>query len=416
MRNPDMKSTISPSNLNQRRKFTAAGHFLFFGSIFFLFNPFFAIGTIPRFAGFGLFIAVGTFLSILANPVFDKRVFIWIFLFSVVYVIATLRINYIGLNSNADEDVSVLESILTVILISCSMIMTNSLNVKVLKNCLLIIGIPVSFWITVHYKELFDYTLSDSFQLGVIDYNSYQIVSQMLAITIISCLSSINMNNKYTIKNITMAIMSFVFLFGMSQGLARGEYVALVFSISILIFGPKLSILAIGGIYASLPLIFSAIDLPIVERLMEVEQGDYGTRDYLFQSGFEAIVSDPTIFLIGGGLNYFQNLMNFPLESFPHNIFLESWISGGVFFFIVMISIYITPVFKAALLTRLNSDQKFLLALCVFCTLIGMKSGTIVSPWLIGLFSCCYLKLKLAPNHRQSGYKELHQSARILSA
>tara|TARA_R110000850_G_scaffold1592_2_gene8771 strand:+ start:727 stop:1977 length:1251 start_codon:yes stop_codon:yes gene_type:complete len=415
MRNPDINSTTNPSNLNLRRKLTVAGHFLFFGSIFFLFNPFFAIETIPRFGGFGILIAAGTLLSIIANPEFDKRVFFWIFLFNIVYIISILRVNYIGLNSNLEEDGSVLEAILTALLISASMLMTGSLNVKVLKNALVIIGVPISFWFTLHYKELFDYTLRDSFQLGVIDYNSYQIVSQILAITVISCLSSINLVEKYTIRNIILIIMSFVFLFGMSQGLARGEYVALVFSISILIFGPKLSILVIGAIYVCLPFIFSVIDLPIIDRLLEVEQGDYGTRDYLFRSGFEAIVSDSTIFLIGGGLNHFQNLMNLPLESFPHNIFLESWISGGILFFIVMISIYITPIFKAALLIRLDLDQKFLLALCVFCALIGMKSGTIVSPWLIGLFSCCYLKLKFAPIQRQLGHKELDRSARIQS-
>ena len=131
-------------------------------------------------------------------------------------------------------------------------------------------------------------------------------------------------------------------------------------------------------------------------RLRLLFEGDTSERSQLFSECVVLLEDNPIVILIGGGMNYFQSYWSFTSGRFPHNVLLESLVAGGVGLASVYFYLYILPIISTIVRSwsiRLQFSQRMCLSLSILVLVVASKSGSILSSWGFGMFTCVFLSL-----------------------
>jgi O-antigen ligase len=383
-----LESSQSTSILN------VIGHILFFSAFFVLNNPFFLLETTARFSVFLFMIASGGGLIIFQHV---GRVYTRLpltFFITLLFLIMFLRRTEVGSLADTSNNEQIYQSILALFVLILSISITDVFNLKIIKNVFLVSSFLCVIPICLNYQDLFDFEQQNSFELGTLSFNNYQIVSHLLGIFIIVSASYIREIRGPLVFRLFLFIMILVCIYVMFQGYARGEVFALLISLAVYVFGTSIGIILLISLLPAISFLISYIDTPLTQRAAVILQGDFGERDILFGQATSAVFSDLSIFAVGGGANYFQSLYNYPFEMYPHNIFLEALISGGILLAGALAWIYLRPLGLYIFKSKRTPDESFLFGISLFVLLIYMKSGSIISFWGLGSIACLFLRLE----------------------
>lgn len=392
------------SEFSWRKTCSYLGHILFFGGFFLISNPFIFIESALRFFVFALMLSLGVVL-ININEEKKRRVSFFPAYCTILFLaVSAARLNYVRSATHASVEYQIFLPVMTVFSIICSLLITNKFSIRLASFSIFASGLLCFVPIMLNYRDLFDRDMAETYTLGMLSFNSYQTVAQIIGMLILNAIFIFwNMKLKIHAWIIFVPII-FAALFVTMQGYARGEAAALVLSAVIFVFGSR-SFIVFGILALSLSNIVAYfIDSPLAVRILSLINGDFAERDYLLQLSINTIYQNPSLILIGGGMNYFQIDNSLPFELYPHNIFIEGLISGGIFLLVPMSIIYLLPIIKAFIRNVGESDQRYLLSMTSFFAIIYMKSGTLLSFWGLGVLTCMFLAL--------NGAKELRQGAR----
>lgn len=367
------------------------GHALYFSSLFILNNPFFFLETEFRFGIFIALLTLGMSLIISSEKVKRKIPFAAILFLILSYFISSLRINSVGSMSSIGSSADQAQSIVTAYTILASLFISSRFNIRKMNLSLLFISAICFLPIFINSKDIFDYYQRNSYSLGVLTYDSYQAASQIIGFFAISLIAFALSERRTFATYAVTSIVALTAFYTITLSPARGEAIALAISAFILFISRgKLGYVALG-LAAILATSQSFFETTLGARLSGVATGDFGDRDYLFNLAVSQFFSDIKTILVGAGLNGFQYYNSLPLELYPHNFLLEGAISGGIILLILLIYIYLYPIISLFFKSPRTNDQNFCLSIMIFLLLINMKSGTIVSFWGMGTYTCIFL-------------------------
>lgn len=382
---------ISLDSIINRRAIFVLGHLLYFSAIVILNNPLVFIETQTRFILFTGAILLGSgFIFFLGKPIRETPKIRYVFLL-VLLVVAGFRINFVNSLENTTTNTQIIQVTLTVFSIFCSYLISSKFDIRLSKLVIMGSGIVSFFPIFFSRNEIFDYELKDTFTLGVLTYDSYQTVSQIIGMMVICVLSFVLDRGRLSLVSVPLSLLIIIGLYTMTLSPARGESVALVLAMSMyFISGGRWFLIALAAILA---INFGGMisDSVLLERLSGVATGDFGERDYLFSLALGQAFSGGREFLFGGGLNYFQYYNFLPLEMYPHNFILEGLVSGGVLLLLSLIAVYILPIPVALKRASSLDNGRFLLCFMIYIAVIYSKSGTLNSMWGLGIYTCFFI-------------------------
>lgn len=371
-------------------------HIFFFGAYFFLNNPFVAMSTTMRFSTFSLMICAGAAMSLKwgRNAYGGKMLLAAAFV--LFYSLAAIRLNYVMYDRQGGSmALDYQQAGLSLLTFLASIAMVKGFDSRKMLRVLFWSALPCGIWISIYSSELANYEARTVFQLGNLSYETYQTNSAVLALGSLSALGLIDRTKLWAIWN-GFYLSAFLFLgYFVFQGLGRGEALGFAIAAALLI-APRLTLVIAPFSYTLLTFFTLAFDTPLTARLRVVLDGDYGARDELFQKVLEMISSEPTVFLFGGGLNYFQSYWSLTSGYYPHNIFLEGLVSGGIGLFATLLACFVLPLFNAyrrAWFGDTGPNESILFALAIFLTVIALKSGSIMTFWGLTLFTCVFVEL-----------------------
>ncbi len=182
----------------------------------------------------------------------------------------------------------------------------------------------------------------------------------------------------------SLFFLATIFLFLSFLGGARGDSV-LAFIVVLgfwLVKKPMQFIIAVMGI-----IVIALISIndwsflesfKIFQRL--VNTGDYGERDLLITQSVSLLIQNPSCLILGCGFGYFQYFNGFEPGLYPHNAIMESIITFGIpltVFFSITVAIGIKKY-----LSNPRLPKAFLL-FYAYIFLVGLKSGSITSSWML---------------------------------
>jgi hypothetical protein len=388
---------------NLEHNFSYIGHFLLFSSIAFVNNTIFYIETQIRFSIFISMIILGSILIYFYG--YKKRQsysFLHITLILLISL-AIIRINIISSVINTSPQTQIIQATVTLISLACSLLISNKFNILLTRNIMMVSFTFVFIPIFIYRENLFDYSSKDNFRIGVLNYESYQMISQIIGFMIICTISFFFEQKKMMVKFLPLLVPIFLGFYTISLSPARGESIALILAVCayFLSSGRSFLILAVMiGLVSFAPQILSAplfADSVLFERLSDVLKGDFSDRDYLFSLALNQIINNLSLLAIGGGLNYYQVYNVLPLELYPHNFLLESIISGGITLFISFIMLFVIPIIKSVKNIKKGPESRFLITSMIFLFVIYMKSGTLNSMWGLCIFACLFVASTAAP-------------------
>jgi hypothetical protein len=115
-------------------------------------------------------------------------------------------------------------------------------------------------------------------------------------------------------------------------------------------------------------------EITLLRRMIVTSGGDLGMRDILAIQAVDVLERNPTCALIGCGFNFFQVAMGYGYDVYPHNVFLESFITfgmlaGGVFGLFSLVGAY-------SLYRRVGSNPFFYFFVIEY--IVSMKSGSLI--------------------------------------
>lgn len=370
------------------------GHLFYFGSLYLLNNPFIQMPPSVKFSSFATCLVLGMLISNWNDHRAIPNSFVIILSFLVLYGLATLRMN--DLNYPKYEAVAVLVyqmAILSIISFTSSVLMLRNFSVKMMTRALLFASVPCGIWICYNFSELTDYRLSKTFALGNLSYNDYQTTSAMLAIGSLCALREIELRRIWKKESLAGCIVFLLFGFFILQGLARGEAIAYVASVAFYM-APRVTLLVVPFSYSILSIATLAYHTPLTERMRDVLEGDYGSRDQLLMRSAYLLDAEPSTILVGGGMNYFQYYWNFPLGKYPHNVLVEALVTGGIPLLALLLVVYVLSLVRPLLQVMRNNasaDERIALSLALFLLLISLKSGSLLSFWMLSTFTSLFL-------------------------
>lgn len=174
-----------------------------------------------------------------------------------------------------------------------------------------------------------------------------------------------------------------IFLLLSFLGGGRGEVLILLIVSALMTFNNGFRGILLGMILLFMAAVLIAFadvsflsELLIYKRFLVIfSNSDYGLRDVLFSQAIALLFSDNRCFFIGCGFGAFQNYYGYPIELYPHNILLESFLTWGVLSTMLMVMLFIVGLLK-------GKGTGVLSYLGLYSVMIGMKSGDIVGSWL----------------------------------
>lgn len=387
--------------LLNRRAFFLLGHVLYFSSIVILNNPLFFIETQSRFIVFVSFLSFGAgLIFFLGETQRDTPIVRYVILLTLL-VVAGFRINFVNSIENTAVSTQAIQSSLTTFSIFCSVMVARKFDIGFSKLVIMASGVISFIPIFINRNEIFDYDLKDSFTLGVLTYDSYQTISQIIGMMVICVLSFVLEKRRLGLTALPFALLILLGLYTMTLSPARGESVALVLAMSMyFVTGGRWFLIALAAIIVvNFGSMFS--DSVLFERFSGVAAGDFGERDYLFSLALSQAFSGGVNFFVGGGLNYFQYYNMLPLELYPHNFILEGLVSGGALLLLALLVVFILPIPLAMMRSKRLPNGRFLLCFMIYIAVIYLKSGTLNSMWGLGIYTCFFVAA--VSRERQTG-------------
>jgi hypothetical protein len=359
------------------------GHFSFFSSLFLINNPFVSITAAVKFPLFAIMLSLALLISIFYKKNNDNFVIFSGFIFAIFYIIASFRLN------NIDNDIKLYyQSFLSCYTIIISMLFWRIFDVKLLAQAIFWISLPTNLFIIYNFHDLQIWEFKDIVKLGNISYDSYQEISFMFALGGLSALPLMLENRVISLRWFFYAVIFSVYFVYIFLGLGRGEGIAFTFALLIFI-SPIATILLFPVILIIMIYLIYFIDVPLTVRMRSILEGDFGERDYLLGKSLQIVSENSDVIYVGGGMNYFQNYFSFTMDFYPHNMFVESLITGGVFLLVPMIIMLVFPLIIGFLrLARGDWYLRYVYALLLFVVLLMNKSGTILTFWNQALFFC----------------------------
>lgn len=234
--------------------------------------------------------------------------------------------------------------------------------------------------------------------LGDFTPDSYQQVGIVFGLLLLIALDWMTGRRAPLWQKALMAAAVLIFLYVLINNRARGEMLGVMVAIMAAYF-PRLSlplfVLVITDVSIIKP-VLSLFEAAGVQRLLlALELSDFGTRDMLFADALRLLWHDPWLAIFGGGGNYFQLAMGYDESNYPHNMFLEGWLSGGIVMLGVMVWIFVWPVVRGYIRALTGQPVNRLnFGLCIFFVLIFSKSGTINTSWVLALLLPFFIDLR----------------------
>ncbi len=398
------------SRTTEQLRFVA--HLLFLGAYFVLNNPFAGMATATKFLVFAVMVSAAAAISLKIGQKHLGSKLIWCFAFCFFYCVAILRLNEIQSERyNESFILGYQQAALSLLAFVTSMAFAKCIDSRMTAIALFVASVPCGVWIVVNFPELTDFALRETFELGNLRYDSYQISSTILAVGALSALGLFDWRKVWSIRNWIYFSIFVAFGYCIFRGLARGEAIAFVLATALFVM-PRVTLIAAPFSYAILNLLVISIDSPLIDRFRVVLEGDYGARDVLLQYVFDMLVDEPRLLLVGGGLNYYQKYWSLTSGTYPHNIVLEGLISGGLGLMLSLLACFIYPVaeaYRRALFGKLAKEDAFMFSLAVLLTIIALKSGSLLTFWGHAIFLCIFLDLlrrKTVPQHSRQPFPQ----------
>jgi hypothetical protein len=370
------------------------GYTVFFAAFFFLANPFFYVGNIVRHVLFSMMLTVGATVVVWNQEIkwslFPKSLLILSFL----YTLAAIRL-HVSTTEQDKEGFQYYMAMLSLYSVIASSFASFNFDARIMQRVLLITSTPCCIWLWMNFDLLTDWNQRYSFLLGSLSYDSYQLIALVMGINILSAAWEIDFKRPYRPVNLIAFCICFTGAYFMLRGLARGEAIAVLLALGFY-FAPRFYTLALPFVFLGLVSISYSIDLPLLQRLRYIFDGDTSDRVFLLDLSINLLLDDPITVLFGGGLNYFQSYWSFPSGRFPHNFIIEALISGGIPLCLIYVQLYIYPVFSTLIMAwrmRLPWETRVCLSLAILFVVVALKSGTLLSSWGFGMFTCVFLAI-----------------------
>lgn len=169
-------------------------------------------------------------------------------------------------------------------------------------------------------------------------------------------------------------------------GGARGDSIAAVLIVFLrLAFHARQAMVA--SLFLITPVLFTFLssalseDFALLQRLNAVTDGNYGYRDVLLGQAWDLLRQEPTCLMTGCGFGYFQTYYKLESGFHPHNIPIEMIIVFGL----PLTAVTLGLTLRGMMLYMKQTDLKLdgLMAVFLYFMFIGLKSGTILSSWVI---------------------------------
>ncbi len=369
---------------------------IYFGSLLAIFNPFFTLAPPLKFAVFAALQTAPLFVFIKSHGLQSIQLSIWQYVFVVLFFIAILRVKNVEVIGGGYESLRfVLASLLSIYTFFVSCYVGVRFPSVVIRRSTIIVLTPIAIILANNFSQLTDWSQRDQLRVGDFTFDSYQTLSFILGLTALNLLGEIDRQWKRYIKNIILIVSALFLSYFVFNGYARGEAVAFVVAVGVL-FSTRITLIGILIISVAPTVLLLDIDNVLMDRFATVYDGDYGMRDELLWSALRMLQEEPLTIVFGGGVNAFQAYFSETAGFHPHNILMESWITGGLFMCIAVSWIYVRPVtigiYRACFQKNINSDY-YNLAVAVFILIVNLKSGTIVYMWVLAHFTSNFLKL-----------------------
>lgn len=115
-------------------------------------------------------------------------------------------------------------------------------------------------------------------------------------------------------------------------------------------------------------------------RLQAVLEGNIGARETYLLNGIDLLIENPQCLLVGCGFGYFQHYYNQSFGAYPHNFALEAVITWGLpLSLMFLLSTFL--IIRGVMTFQRHGD--FIPAVFLFFILIYLKSGTVVTGWML---------------------------------
>jgi len=194
--------------------------------------------------------------------------------------------------------------------------------------------------------------------------------------------------------SIGLGFFTVIFLLLSLLGGARGDSVFGLFLVLCFVFSQLSGVgrfVFLGIVVVILFLAGGAVsfeDFALYERFVALD-GGIGPRQILYEQAVALLRSDGVCLTFGCGFGYFQHYYGYFAGSYPHNIFLELGIVFGV-----PLALLIVAASGYGVLSFLKSRVSgggFIVLLFFYLAFIQMKSGTIVSAWLLNALAIYFV-------------------------
>lgn len=351
--------------------------------------------VLPEAAKYGLYLALLGVAAIAGRglrPTLGGGMSVAVAAFVYFHAIAAVRMNPVtDGEGHSMVATSLVMALLTVgtVLVSCRWAAERTPH-DVRLFALLILA-PAGARLLMNIDQLADYSATSG--VGDFRYGSYQHVSVLLGVLTICLLGQLDTGRLARPANAIFALGAAMSAWGVLNVRARGEALALALACLILI-SPKLAVLSVPFTTAIVSFLGSNLPTSLGERFED--PAGYVARKDLLGKSVGMLVENPALILFGGGHNAFQRRQGVPLGSYPHNVFLEALISGGVLLLIPMLALFVYPTARMlvrGLREHVTRDERFMLALCVYVLVIYSKSRTLLFMPIPGVFAGCYVWL-----------------------
>jgi hypothetical protein len=205
-----------------------------------------------------------------------------------------------------------------------------------------------------------------------------------------SALSSVYVfeSNQQKSTKLFWLFSSFLLIYMTILAGGRGEVVASIFLMIVIVMSNKklseilwvLLALLFIGLPVFVSILMSLQDAAVVQRFIDLREGDLSMRDVLISDAIGILDSNSQCLFVGCGWEAFQKFMGYEFGLYPHNSLLELVVSFGVIFTFLMI------VFVIIGLVKYKKNQgriDFFMISFMYFLLISFKSGYFIGSWLL---------------------------------
>lgn len=185
--------------------------------------------------------------------------------------------------------------------------------------------------------------------------------------------------HRYLLLTLSMMLLYLSFLGG-----GRGDFIASAFVVAAILFTNGMAmwvVLIVIPVFTFFFTVFDFSNVVAVSRFVAFFGADtvFGTRDELFGDALKLIIEHPSCVVWGCGFSFFQEYYGFASGLYPHNFVLEAVITWGLPGFSILIGLCVVGMYY-------SNDSRLYFWTFLFFFLISLKSGDVISSWVVTIF------------------------------